>query len=225
MPSYCVISLVFDIGRLLQADGDPIHRLRAFPDRLRHLLGIAGVGMVRDQNARRWLLCPSRRGPQQQRKFHGRSLTRLRTHYTEMVLVLASQSPRRAEILRQAGIPFIVRAASVDETALAGELPEHYVCRVAELKALAVECGPGETILGADTTVVIDGEMLAKPADAADARRMLSRLADRRHEVLTGVSIRRGSGVINDWAATHVWFTSMTEDEIDDIRRQRRTHG
>ena len=131
------------------------------------------------------------------------------------MLVLASQSPRRAEILRQAGIPFVVRAASVDETALAGELPEHYVCRVAELKARAVECGPGETVLGADTTVVIDGEMLAKPADAADARRMLSRLADRRHEVLTGVSIRRGSDVINDWAATHVWFTSMTDAEID----------
>jgi septum formation protein len=131
------------------------------------------------------------------------------------VLVLASQSPRRAEILRQAGIPFVVRAAAVDETALAGELPEHYVCRVAELKARAVECGPGETILGADTTVVIDGEMLAKPADAADARRMLSRLADRRHEVLTGIAIRRESGVVNDWAATHVWFTSMTEGEID----------
>ena len=132
------------------------------------------------------------------------------------MLVLASQSPRRAEILRQAGIPFTVRAAEVDESPLAGELPEHYVCRLAEEKARAVECGPGETILGADTTVVINGEMLAKPVDAADARRMLSLLAGRRHEVMTGICIRRGSDVVKDWAATHVWFTDMTDGEIDE---------
>ncbi len=132
------------------------------------------------------------------------------------MLVLASQSPRRAEILRQAGIPFTVRVASIDESPHAGELPEHYVCRLAEEKALAVECGPDETILGADTTVVIDGEMLAKPADAADARRMLSRLSGRRHEVMTGIALRRGDQIIKDWAATHVWFTVMTDDEIDD---------
>ena len=71
-------------------------------------------------------------------------------------------------------------------------------------------------MLGADTTVVIDGEMLAKPADAADARRMLALLSGRRHEVLTGISIRRGPDVIRDWAATDVWFTAMTEREIDD---------
>jgi septum formation protein len=136
--------------------------------------------------------------------------------YTEIVLVLASQSPRRAEILRQAGIPFDVRAAEIDESPLDGERPEHYVCRLAEQKARAVECRPGETILGADTTVVIDGQMLAKPADAADARRMLSLLSDRRHEVMTGISLRRGDDVVNDWAATLVWFTVMTEREIDD---------
>jgi septum formation protein len=132
------------------------------------------------------------------------------------VLVLASQSPRRAEILRQAGIAFKVRATSVDESPLDHESPEKYVCRVAELKAMTVECGPGEIILGADTTVVLDGEMLAKPADAADARRMLSLLAGRRHEVMTGICIRSAAGVVNDWAATHVWFTDMTEGEIDE---------
>jgi septum formation protein len=132
------------------------------------------------------------------------------------VLVLASQSPRRAEILRQAGFPFTIRAASVDESPLHGEKPEDYVCRLAEQKAISVECRPGETILGADTTVVIDGEMLAKPADAADARRMLSLLSGRRHEVLTGISLRRGPKVINDWAATHVWFITMTENEMDE---------
>ena len=133
-----------------------------------------------------------------------------------MVLVLASQSPRRAEILRQAGIPFTVRAADIDETPRHGEKPEEYVCRLAEEKALAVECQPDDIVLGADTTVVIDGEMLAKPADAADARRMLALLSGRRHEVLTGISIRRGLDVIRDWAATEVWFTTMTEREIDD---------
>ena len=81
---------------------------------------------------------------------------------------------------------------------------------------MSVECGRGEIILGADTTVVIDGEMLAKPADATDARRMLSLLAGRRHEVMTGISIRRESGVISDWAATHVWFTAMTDQEIEE---------
>jgi septum formation protein len=137
------------------------------------------------------------------------------THYTEMVLVLASQSPRRAEILRQAGIPFTVRTADIDETPRDHEKPEDYVCRLAEEKVLAVPHNPGEIVLGADTTVVIDGQMLAKPVDAADARRMLSLLSGRRHEVLTGISLRRGLDVIRDWAATEVWFTTMTEAEID----------
>src|ERR1035437_6992700 len=118
------------------------------------------------------------------------------------MLVLASQSPRRSEILRQAGIPFTVRAAAVDETPLAGEKPEDYVVRLAELKALAVPAGPHETVLGADTTVVIDGEMLGKPADAADARRMLARLSGRQHEVVTGICLKRGVEVVRDCAAS-----------------------
>src|SRR5512140_662227 len=95
--------------------------------------------------------------------------------YTGKMLVLASQSPRRAEILRQAGVPFTVRAAPIDETPLPGEKPEDYVLRLAEGKALAITCEAGEVVLAADTTVVIDGEMLAKPDDAADARRMLAK--------------------------------------------------
>lgn len=134
--------------------------------------------------------------------------------YTGVVLVLASRSPRRAEILRQAGIGFTVRAASVDEAPLPLERPEDYVCRLAEEKARAVEATPGETVLGADTTVVIDGRMLAKPADAADARRMLEMLAGRCHEVLTGICLRRGGHVVRDRAATRVWFGPMTAAEI-----------
>jgi septum formation protein len=130
------------------------------------------------------------------------------------VLVLASQSPRRAEILRQAGIPFVIRAVEVDETPLRDERPEDYVRRLAEDKARAVPADAGETILGADTTVVIDGEMLAKPADPPDARRMLQMLSGRCHEVLTGICLRRGSRLISDWASTRVWFRAMTEEEI-----------
>jgi nucleoside triphosphate pyrophosphatase len=130
------------------------------------------------------------------------------------MLVLASQSPRRAEILRLAGIPFTVRTVEVDESPLEDEKPEQYVQRVAEAKAIAAPAEPAEIVLGADTTVVIDGEMLAKPSDPTDARRMLSLLAGRRHDVLTGICVRRGRQIVRDWAQTHVWFTAMSESEI-----------
>jgi septum formation protein len=132
------------------------------------------------------------------------------------VLILASQSPRRAEILRQAGIPFTVRAVPIDETPADGERPEKCVQRLAAEKALAVACRPEDTVLGADTTVVIDGEMLAKPADARDARRMLGLLSGRKHEVLTGIAVRRGAEVVSDWAATEVWFATLSDAEIDE---------
>jgi septum formation protein len=130
------------------------------------------------------------------------------------MLVLASQSPRRSEILRQAGIPFTVRVADVDESPLPGEMPPAYVRRLAEAKARAVLAAPDETVLGADTTVVIDGEILAKPADAADARRMLALLSARRHEVLTGICLRRGEQAVCDHAVTAVVFAPLTEREI-----------
>ena len=134
----------------------------------------------------------------------------------ENVLILASQSPRRAEILRQAGIPFVVRAVPVDEDLLPGETPDAYVRRLAEAKAHAVKSAADEIVLGADTTVVVDQEILAKPADAIDARRMLTLLSGRRHEVLTGICLRRGEEMICDHAITAVWFARMTEQEIDD---------
>ena len=130
--------------------------------------------------------------------------------------MLASQSPRRSEILRQAGIPFTRRVAAIDETPLKGEKPADYVVRLAELKALAVPAGPGETVLGADTTVVVDGEMLGKPADAADARRMLARLSGRQHQVITGICLKRGVEVVRDCATTKVWFALMSAREIEE---------
>ena len=132
------------------------------------------------------------------------------------MLILASQSPRRAEILRQAGIPFTVRSAVVDETLLPNESPEDYVRRLAEAKARAIPASDGELVLGADTTVVVNGEILAKPEDAADARRMLALLSGRRHEVMTGICLRRGENAICDHAVTAVWFAPMSEREIAD---------
>jgi septum formation protein len=132
------------------------------------------------------------------------------------MLILASQSPRRAEILRQAGIPFTVRATEVDESPLEAERPGPYVRRLAHAKAVAVEAAPDEIVIAADTTVVAHGELLAKPRDAADARRMLLLLSGRRHEVLTGICIRLGEQVIMDHASTGVWFAPLTPQEIED---------
>jgi septum formation protein len=132
------------------------------------------------------------------------------------MLVLASQSPRRSEILRQAGFSFTVRAASVDETPLPSEPPRDYVQRLAELKAHAVESAPGEIVLGADTTVVVEDEMLGKPADAADARRMIALLEGRRHQVITGICLKRGAEMVRDCAVTQVWFAPMSAREIDE---------
>jgi septum formation protein len=132
------------------------------------------------------------------------------------MIILASRSPRRAEILRQAGIAFTVSAADIDETPHHGESPSHYVQRLAETKASAAEAAPDEIVLGADTTVVVGREMLGKPSNDADARRMLGLLAGRRHEVITGICLIRGQERIRDIAATEVWFAPMTEEEIED---------
>src|SRR5437016_1896076 len=133
------------------------------------------------------------------------------------MLVLASRSPRRSEILRQAGIPFTVRATEVDETPGTAEPPADYVRRLAALKAQAVPLAAGEIVLGADTMVVAGNQMLGKPADAADARRMLGLLSGRRHEVITGICLRRADGEsVCDHAVTAVWFAAMSDREIAD---------
>ncbi|MBV9742911.1 MAG: septum formation inhibitor Maf [Acidobacteriia bacterium] len=132
------------------------------------------------------------------------------------MLVLASQSPRRAELLRNAGIPFLVRAAPVDETPRSGESPADYVRRLAEEKAMAVPAEPHETVLGADTTVVAGDCMLGKPTDAAHAVQMLEALSGRSHEVLTGICLRHAVQSIRDLAVTRVWFAAMTSAEIEE---------
>jgi septum formation protein len=131
------------------------------------------------------------------------------------MLVLASRSPRRREILRQAGIPFVVRPMEVDETPLPGEPARRYVKRIARAKADAAVAGPGEIVLAADTTVVVQRQILAKPLDAADARRMLQLLSGQRHQVLTAICMRSASRVVEDCAATSVWFAPLSPREID----------
>jgi septum formation protein len=132
------------------------------------------------------------------------------------MLVLASRSPRRAELLRAAGIEFIVRAADVDETAHPGELPRDYVLRVAEEKARRIDRDsvPGSIVLAADTTVVLGNEIMGKPNDTADAARMLRALSGQRHQVITGICLVRGTTMIRDIASTDVWFAPLSNDEI-----------
>jgi septum formation protein len=131
-------------------------------------------------------------------------------------LVLASRSPRRAELLAAAGFEFAVRAADVDETPLDGEDPFVYAVRLAMDKADAVPLNDGEILLAADTTVVLDGQIMGKPKDAADAARMLRALAGRRHEVITAICLRYGDEVETDNSQTYVWFVPLSEAEIAD---------
>lgn len=131
-------------------------------------------------------------------------------------LILASGSPRRSEILKSVGWEFTKHVADIDESERAGESPENYVVRLASEKAEAVASKyTGEIVLGADTTVVIDGQILAKPADTADAKRMLRLLAGNWHEVLTGVAIMHNGETRSDIQRTRVKFAPMSEAEIN----------
>ena len=132
------------------------------------------------------------------------------------LLVLASSSPRRAELLGAAGIPFVVRAANVDETRRKDEPPVAYVERLSRDKALAVrnEDDPSELILGADTTVVIADEVAGKPVDDEDAVRMLRGLSGVWHEVLTAVTLLCGEDSRAAVEVTRVKFAPLTDKEI-----------
>ena len=133
-----------------------------------------------------------------------------------LVLILASQSPRRRELLAAAGIPFEVRVAGVPEEVLPGEPPDAHVRRLALEKASAVSRAPHEVILGADTVVVAGGEILGKPKDTADGRRMLGLLSGREHTVITGIAIRHRGGVEVDDCRTTVYFAPLSDHEIED---------
>lgn len=139
-----------------------------------------------------------------------------------MDLVLASQSPRRNELLRVAGFSFTIRSRPVEEVRGEGEAPLDYVLRLARAKAEAAwvdtdtnEASGDEVVLGADTIVVVGDQVLEKPADAGDARRMLKALSGRSHTVITGICLRHRDGVILDSESTEVHFVALDPAEID----------
>lgn len=132
-------------------------------------------------------------------------------------LILASSSPRRKELLEAAGWPYEAITAGIDESVWENEAPSAYVQRLARSKAEAVASGlQSGLVLGADTTVVIDNQILGQPEDDADAKRMLNLLNGKWHEVLTGVALVRVGGETRvDYETTLVRFAEMTETEID----------
>lgn len=130
-------------------------------------------------------------------------------------LVLASRSPRRSELLAAAGYSFEVLAADIDESVRGGEDPAAYVERLALEKARAVlALRPESLVLGADTTVTIDGLILGKPADELEATEMLRRLRGRVHDVYTGVALVDASGGESAVERTQVWFDAVTDEDI-----------
>jgi septum formation protein len=127
---------------------------------------------------------------------------------------LASQSPRRAALLRQIGVPFVVSAAAVDETRARGESPGEYVLRLARVKAQAVKArGATLPVLAADTAVVIDDEVCGKPADEAEGVAMLGRLAGRTHQVLTAVALLSAAGLAVRLSESAVRFRAISAAE------------
>ena len=146
-----------------------------------------------------------------------------------MRLILASSSPRRADLLRAAGYAFETIVAAVDESIRAGESPSVYVRRLAAeksaaamdaLKAGAMANPPAPltsadvVVLGADTTVVVDGEILGKPRDDEEAAGMLRKLSGKRHEVLTGVSLRHGPHEVGRVETTAVYVRPLSEEDL-----------
>jgi septum formation protein len=141
------------------------------------------------------------------------------------MLILASASPRRHELLTQAGLTFTVASADIDEELLPGEVAATYVQRLAEEKAQAVweryrsadnaeDPGDALIVLGADTCVVSEGNILGKPVDAADARRMLELLSGRTHAVLTGIALVTRRGIVRALEITQVTFNVLKDAEI-----------
>jgi septum formation protein len=146
----------------------------------------------------------------------------------DTVLVLGSASPRRREILERVGVPHVIVVGSADETVLPGELAPSYLARVVALKLEAVTralpAGLADrqpAILVADTSVVLEGDILGKPTDMDDARRMIARLSARTHEVCThfAIALHRQKGkpevVHAETAVTRVHFRALSEDEMD----------
>ncbi len=131
-----------------------------------------------------------------------------------MQLILASQSPRRKELLGMFHIPFTVRVADIDETIDPGKAPAGEVARVSKLKALAVPREPEDVVIAADTIVVLEGRVLGKPKDEAEAEVMLTALSGRDHQVMTGVTVLKGQACLTHTEITDIHFRPLSQAEI-----------
>ena len=139
-------------------------------------------------------------------------------------LILASSSPRRRQLLSLLGIPFVIKSAAVDESRLHGEPPTELVLRVSQAKALAIhDARPEELVVAADTIVVADGEILGKPSDQEDAKRMLERLRGRSHMVYSGVTVWHPASrkLLSQLGESSVWMREYADDEIDSYVESR----
>ena len=130
-------------------------------------------------------------------------------------IILASQSPRRRELLALVGIPHEVRPADLDETVWPGEVPEAHAERLARSKAEAIATRePGAVVIGADTIVVLDGDILGKPNDEAEAAATLRRLSGRTHTVHTAVAVARNGQTVSGVESVEVTFRPLTDTQI-----------
>lgn len=132
-----------------------------------------------------------------------------------MNLILASQSPRRRELLGLFRIPFLVRVADIDETMDPHASPADEVARVSRLKALAIDHAPEDVVIAADTIVVCDGRVLGKPRSEEEAKQMLRFLSGRDHQVMTGMAVLRGQEAVVCTEVTDLHFRSLSNREID----------
>ena len=131
-----------------------------------------------------------------------------------MNVILASQSPRRRELLGLTGLPFTVRVADIDETMDPKAPPYDEVARLSREKAMAVPRAEGDVVIAADTIVVCDGQKLGKPTDEADAFRMLTMLSGRDHQVMTGLTVLMGDRAVTHTEVTDIHFRDLTPGEI-----------
>ena len=131
-----------------------------------------------------------------------------------MNVILASQSPRRRELLGLTGLDFTVRVADIDESMDPKAAPFDVVARVSRLKALAVSRDPGDVVIAADTIVVCEGRVLGKPRDEEDAFRILSLFSGRHHEVMTGMTVVKDDEIIIHTEVTKIHFRDLHPDEI-----------
>ncbi len=133
-----------------------------------------------------------------------------------MQLILASQSPRRRELLGLFRVPFTVKAADIDETMDPAKPAAQEVARLSLDKAMAVERSGSDVVVAADTIVVCDGRVLGKPRDEAQARAMLTLLSGRDHQVMTGMTVLRGQRAITSTTVTDIHFRALSRKEIED---------